>query len=241
MKLVINIDGGSRGNPGPAAYGCYIQREGEPPLELKGKLGRTTNNVAEYHGLIRALETAVELGAKQVHIRSDSELLVRQMKGIYRVKHANILPLYHDVRSLIKRIGAVTFEHVYREQNVEADRLCNEALDDPTLPIEPLGQGNEQLFLAANVSRAGRADSREHGRSKPRQEYARVKLAGTLMALLSPRRQKQFAVFVRGSSWKLDLMALPEGVVPGDQVEVVGEITAKKSGPVVKVKRLKKA
>src|SRR5688500_16815552 len=86
-KLVINIDGGSRGNPGPAAYGCYLQPEGKPPIELKGKLGTTTNNVAEYHGLIRALEKAVELGADEVHIRADSELLVRQMLGVYRVKN----------------------------------------------------------------------------------------------------------------------------------------------------------
>lgn len=126
---LANIDGGSRGNPGPAAYGVYIQRDGET-VELKGFIPHCTNNVAEYNGLLHALRWAVAQGIGTLHIRADSELLVKQMKGVYRVKNAGLLPLFEEARSLARQVGRVTFEHVRREFNKEADRLCNEAMDE---------------------------------------------------------------------------------------------------------------
>jgi ribonuclease HI len=134
LALTINIDGAARGNPGPAAYGIYLVQEGKPPLEIKEKLGHTTNNVAEYTALVHALHKAIEMGATEVLIRSDSELLVKQMGGQYRVKNENILPLYNEAVELRRQIPQVRIQHVYREQNRDADRLCNEALDGPTTP-----------------------------------------------------------------------------------------------------------
>ena len=124
-----NIDGGSRGNPGPAGYGVRIERDGEV-IELKEALPLATNNVAEYNGLLAALRWAAANGVATLHIRSDSELLVKQMKGQYRVKNSGLQPLYEEAVALTRRIGRVTFEHVRREFNKDADRLANEAMDE---------------------------------------------------------------------------------------------------------------
>jgi ribonuclease HI len=125
-----NIDGGSRGNPGPAGYGVRIEREDGSIVELKEALPLATNNVAEYSGLLAALRWATVTGVRTLHIRSDSELLVKQMLGQYRVKNAGLQPLYEEARSMARRIGRVTFEHVRREFNKDADRLANEAMDE---------------------------------------------------------------------------------------------------------------
>jgi probable phosphoglycerate mutase len=125
-----NIDGGSRGNPGPAAYGVRIEREDGSIVDLKQALPLATNNVAEYSGLLAALRWAVANGITTLHVRSDSLLLVNQMKGQYRVKNLGLQPLYEDARSLVRQIGRVTFEHVRREFNKDADRLANEAMDE---------------------------------------------------------------------------------------------------------------
>jgi probable phosphoglycerate mutase len=125
-----NIDGGSRGNPGPAGYGVRIEREDGTIVELKEALALATNNVAEYSGLLAALRWAVAQGVSELHVRSDSLLLVQQMKGVYRVKHPGLLPLHEEAKALIRRIGRVTFEHVRRELNKDADRLANEAMDE---------------------------------------------------------------------------------------------------------------
>ena len=125
-----NIDGGSRGNPGPAGYGVRIEREDGTVVELKESLGTATNNVAEYSGLLAALRWAVAHGIRTLHVRSDSELLVKQLKGTYRVKNPGLLPLYQEACSLGRQIGRVTFEHVRREFNKDADRLANEAMDE---------------------------------------------------------------------------------------------------------------
>ena len=128
--ITAYIDGGSRGNPGPAGYGVQIvDGDGTVIAELHESLGTATNNVAEYNGLLAALAWAVDRGLTRLHVRSDSELLVRQMRGQYRVKNAGLQPLYQDARALVARIGHVTFEHVRREQNREADRLANLAMD----------------------------------------------------------------------------------------------------------------
>jgi probable phosphoglycerate mutase len=125
-----NIDGGSRGNPGPAGYGVRIEREDGSIVELKESLALATNNVAEYSGLLAVLRWAVANGVSTLHIRSDSELLVKQMLGQYRVKNAGLQPLHEEARSMARRIGRVTFEHVRREFNKDADRLANEAMDE---------------------------------------------------------------------------------------------------------------
>ena len=126
----IHIDGAARGNPGPAAYAFIIQKEGAPALEEKGTLGTMTNNLAEYTALVRALERAHELGAERLIIHSDSELLVKQMNGQYRVKNPDLRVLYDRARELSGQFKQVVIRHVPREQNSGADRLCNEALDE---------------------------------------------------------------------------------------------------------------
>ena len=125
------IDGGSRGNPGPAGYGVHIvEDDGSVVEELHESVGMATNNVAEYHGLLAALAWAIDRGLTTLHVRSDSELLVKQLRGEYRVKNPNLQPLYADACALVRRIGRVTFEHVRRELNKEADRLANLAMDE---------------------------------------------------------------------------------------------------------------
>jgi ribonuclease HI len=124
------VDGGSRGNPGPAGYGVRIERENGEVIELKEPLGVATNNVAEYSGLVAALTWAAQHGISRLHVRADSELLVKQMRGEYRVKSPGLQPLAEHARALVRRIGDVRFEHVRRELNKEADRLANEAMDE---------------------------------------------------------------------------------------------------------------
>jgi len=129
-SAVANIDGGSRGNPGPAGYGVRIEQQDGTIVQLKASMAVATNNVAEYNGLLAALRWAVANGVGTLHIRSDSELLVKQMNGQYRVKNPGLQPLYEEARALVKQIGRVKFEHVRREFNKEADRLANEAMDE---------------------------------------------------------------------------------------------------------------
>jgi len=129
-SAVAYIDGGSRGNPGPAGYGVHIQQADGSVVELKQSLPLATNNVAEYNGLLAALEWAVANRVSQLLVRSDSELLVKQMNGQYRVKHPGLQPLYEEARRLARLIGRVRFEHVRRELNRDADRLANEAMDE---------------------------------------------------------------------------------------------------------------
>lgn len=127
----INIDGGSRGNPGPAAYGVIIRDgSGEVVAKLKKYIGRMTNNVAEYYGLIAALDYAESHKVKTIRIESDSELLVKQMRGQYKVKSEDLRPLFERALKMSKAFESFRIEHVYREQNREADALANEALDE---------------------------------------------------------------------------------------------------------------
>jgi ribonuclease HI len=126
-----NIDGGSRGNPGPASYGVVIRDpRGQVVAKLKKYIGRNTNNVAEYYGLIAALDYAQQHGIRALQVQSDSELLVRQMRGQYKVKSPELRPLFERARKMAQAIDAFKIEHVYREQNAEADALANEALDE---------------------------------------------------------------------------------------------------------------
>jgi ribonuclease HI len=128
--VVAYIDGGSRGNPGPAGYGVRIEEaDGTLVEEFCGAIGIATNNVAEYQGLLAALEWARRHGHRRLHVRSDSELLIKQMRGEYRVKHPGLQPLHAKARLLAAGFDQVRFEHVRREQNAHADRLANEAMD----------------------------------------------------------------------------------------------------------------
>lgn len=156
--ITAYTDGGARGNPGPAGYGVYItdpdgqhpdgqdpggpNRKGPSPegphpdgpvlAELKGALGEATNNVAEYRGLLAALDWALQHGHRTLRIRADSLLLVKQMRGEFRVKNPGLQRLYDKACQLVAQLDRVVFEHVPREQNKEADRLANEAMDEAT-------------------------------------------------------------------------------------------------------------
>lgn len=131
--LVAFTDGGSRGNPGPAGYGVLVEDQaGRKVAGLSEYLGRQTNNFAEYQGLIAALEYAVTHGPKALKVISDSELLVRQMKGIYKVSNPVLADLHGRAKQLVRQLDWFRIEHVLRGHNREADRLANEAMDRGT-------------------------------------------------------------------------------------------------------------
>ena len=132
MHLIVEFDGGSRGNPGPAGFGVVVRdaRDETTPLVTAGRfVGKATNNVAEYSGLVFALEKAVELGATETTVRGDSELVIKQMKGQYRVRNENLKPLYGKAMAAAQKLGKVTYVHKLRDQNKLADRLANLAMD----------------------------------------------------------------------------------------------------------------
>jgi ribonuclease HI len=125
----LYIDGAARGNPGPAAYAVILQRPGQPPLTQAAPIGVATNNVAEYTALLEGLRLAAAQKVPRLEVISDSELLVKQMQGQYRVRHPELQRLYQAVHELLPHFQQVTFTHVRRDQNAEADRLANAALD----------------------------------------------------------------------------------------------------------------
>jgi ribonuclease HI len=126
-----NVDGGSRGNPGPAAYGVVVRDpRGEIVARLKKYIGKNTNNVAEYFGLIAALDYAQNHGIRALRIESDSELMVKQMRGQYKVKSEELKPLFERAKKMSQMFESFRINHVYREQNKEADALVNQALDE---------------------------------------------------------------------------------------------------------------
>ena len=132
MKARLSTDGGARGNPGPAAYGYVLEAEDGEVLAAHGeRIGIATNNVAEYSALIAGLEKAIELGIDEVEVVSDSELMVKQMTGEYRVKNEGLRELSLEAGRLARRLGSVDYTAVRREHNKLADQLVNEALDGP--------------------------------------------------------------------------------------------------------------
>lgn len=132
MKLYIHIDGASRGNPGPSSVGVCVQdAEGRVLREHRRRIGEHTNNVAEYTALLDALRLAREIGGTRLRIHSDSQLLVRQFNGQYRVKNARLLERLSEIQALRRRFASVELVHVPRQDNRTADRLANEALDQP--------------------------------------------------------------------------------------------------------------
>lgn len=169
MDATIHIDGGARGNPGPAAYAVVLERPGHPAVEESGTLGTATNNVAEYTALVNALHLAAELGLRTLDIYSDSELLVKQMAGEYRVKHPDLQPLHREANELRKGFTQVRITHVRREQNKRADALYNEALDGkkkaagapaaapPGAPKKPVGDDRVRADALDVLRSAARA------------------------------------------------------------------------------------
>lgn len=129
-KIIIYTDGGSRGNPGPAGIGVVLYNEKKERIaEISKYLGVTTNNQAEYTALIEGLKKAKDLGAKEVAVFMDSELVVKQLKHEYKVKNKDLAPLFLQVYNLSLNFSKISFTHVYREHNSEADKLANEAMD----------------------------------------------------------------------------------------------------------------
>ena len=131
LRLVEHVDGGSHGNPGPAGAGVVVRTDDDGTVLYEGGIfiGRATNNVAEYHGLLAGLAAARRLNAGQVEIVSDSQLLVRQMTGQYRVKNAALKQLFEQARELVGQFDECSFRHIPREENTEADALSNQAIN----------------------------------------------------------------------------------------------------------------
>ncbi|WP_299560876.1 reverse transcriptase-like protein, partial [uncultured Mycolicibacterium sp.] len=131
MRVIVEADGGSRGNPGPAGYGALVcdADSGAVLARAKQAIGRATNNVAEYRGLIAGLEEAAAAGATEVEVRMDSKLVIEQMAGRWRVKHPDLQPLHQQAKALAARFDRIAYRWVPREKNARADKLANEAMD----------------------------------------------------------------------------------------------------------------
>jgi len=128
-RLTVNVDGGARGNPGPAAVGVIVRSGGEVIAEVGEKIGEATNNVAEYKALLKGIELAAEHGAGELELIGDSELVVRQVEGRYKVKNAGMKELHEEVKRALRDFDSWSIRHVRRAENADADRLVNEALD----------------------------------------------------------------------------------------------------------------
>jgi ribonuclease HI len=209
-----NIDGGSRGNPGPASYGVLIRDpRGEIVAKLKKYIGRMTNNVAEYYGLIAALDYAQSHGIRALRIESDSELLVKQMRGLYKVKSAELRPLHERARKMAQSLEFFRIDHLFREQNREADALANEALDETSgrtaMPVAPAK--SDSASRAADG--AGHAANPAATPSKP--DPRATKPGKPAPARTEPRRFR--ARFRSGVLYLLEDIDLPDG----EEVEVL--------------------
>jgi ribonuclease HI len=171
--LIAHSDGGARGNPGPAGYGVVIKdNTGKKVAGLSEYLGHQTNNFAEYQGLIAALEYAVNHGPKALKLVSDSELMVKQIKGIYKVKNETLQELHARAKQLINKLDWFSIDHALREHNQEADRLANEAMDK--------GSGRNHNNNAGTVERGWAGDSPA---SVVRQEFEGIVQNGTIKLL----------------------------------------------------------
>jgi len=178
LRVVVEADGGSRGNPGPAGYGSVVREAatGEILLERYGSLGTTTNNVAEYTGLIEGLRAAAELAATHVAVRMDSKLVVEQMSGRWQIKNPGLRPLAAEAAQLAARFAEVTYEWIPRERNRAADALANRAMDEAagkvvpdvpaqeTVPVEPASEKPKQSWAPpASTADATRLILVRHG------------------------------------------------------------------------------
>jgi ribonuclease HI len=174
--LIAHSDGGARGNPGPAGYGVVIKDEtGGKVAALSEYLGHQTNNFAEYQGLIAALEYAAQHGPKALKLISDSELLVRQIKGVYKVKNATLQDLHGRAKELIAKLDWFSIGHALREHNQEADELANQAMDK--------GMGRSVARTLLSADRVGAVDSPAQVSSQPQQEFEGIVRNGTVELL----------------------------------------------------------
>src|SRR6476646_3149383 len=154
--ITIEFDGGSRGNPGPAGIGVVLRAQDGAPLVTLGRfIGRATNNVAEYRALITGLQKAKELGAKRIIIRGDSELIIKQMRGEYRVKHPDMKALYEQAQDLVRQFDDVKIEHNLRDMNELADKLANLAMDPNVVVTDATTTENPLTAPAAVAPKAG--------------------------------------------------------------------------------------
>ena len=194
---LANIDGASRGNPGPASYAVVVRDpNGKIILELAKNIGRETNNVAEYYALLAALDYATSHGIHALRIRSDSELLVRQMQGRYKVKSADLKPLHERASKMARQLGYFAIEHVRRELNTDADALANVALDQAGVP----------KFDRANL----KAESRTNAAAQEAPQPTTLSRAvNTPHALTKTRRIR--ARFTKGALVPNESLDLPEG------------------------------
>ncbi|SEQ04250.1 probable phosphoglycerate mutase [Lentzea albida] len=174
MKVIVEADGGSRGNPGPAGYGAVVRDRlsGETLAERKGFIGVATNNVAEYQGLIAGLRAARELGAEVVDVRMDSKLVVEQMSGRWKIKHPSMQPLAREAQEVARGFAKITYEWIPRERNKQADRLANEAMDgegrpeEAEEPAEAKAEGDRQPHWSGAVGEPTRIILLRHGQTK---------------------------------------------------------------------------
>jgi probable phosphoglycerate mutase len=165
-EIVAHVDGGSRGNPGPAAYGVAIETpQGKSVTAFAKFLGETTNNFAEYQGLLAALEYALSHGYPRLRVLTDSELMARQISGSYKVRSPDLKPLYDKAQAMIARLESFSIRHVYREQNREADRLANQAMDHAERGEGSISPSPHPLFPSLNGE--GSAKRRGAERSAP--------------------------------------------------------------------------
>jgi ribonuclease HI len=176
-----NIDGAARGNPGPASYGVAVRDPaGTVVARLKKYIGRMTNNVAEYYALIAALDYAQAHGIRALRIESDSELMVKQMRGQYKVKSVDLKPLFERARKMSQGLASFAIAHVYREQNREADTLANEALDETAPARVQFFSGKK---LTADDLKREQEYARKRGCDGPR---VRVRYRNGALQLLEP-------------------------------------------------------
>lgn len=174
MKVIVEADGGSRGNPGPAGYGTVVWSQDRATMlaESKQAIGHATNNVAEYRGLIAGLQKAAELGASEVEVHMDSKLVVEQMAGRWRVKHPDLAPLHQQATALSTQFDRVSYEWIPRAKNSYADRLANQAMDAATTQTSPAGWTGARgeptrLLLLRHGQTEFSAQRRYSGRGNP--------------------------------------------------------------------------
>jgi ribonuclease HI len=201
-----NIDGGSRGNPGPAAYGVVVRDGGgEIVARLKKYIGRMTNNVAEYYGLIAALDYVEAQGIRALRIESDSELLVKQMKGLYKVRSPELQPLFERAKKMSAALDSFRIDHVYREQNREADALANEAMDEVEGP-DAKPRGSKGAVVAAKSAAPSAAATRD----------AAAPSAAAAVSAVAPKPSSEVrkirARFRGGVLYLLEDVELPDGI-----------------------------
>ena len=205
MKVIVEADGGSRGNPGPAGYGAVVWTADHNTVlaERKQAIGRATNNVAEYSGLIAGLEEAAKLGASEVDVNMDSKLVVEQMSGRWKVKHPDMAPLHQQATALSTRFDHVTYNWVPRAKNSHADRLANEAMDAAAELETPVAEAKpEQRSNPAGWTGARGAPTRflllRHGQTELSVERRYSGRGNPALTDLGRRQAEAAAQFVAG-------------------------------------------